>query len=132
MPRVRKGAARTQQRARLRKMTKGYSKSRTAQRGEMKQAIRSSGWYAYRDRRTKKRNFRALWITRLTAACKMRGTRYGVFMNGLTNAGITLNRKMLSEIAIRDPKTFDAIVQTALGAAKTSSGAGKKAVAGAA
>ena len=125
MPRVRKGAARTQQKARLRKMTKGYSKSRTAQRGEMKQAIRSSGWYAYRDRRAKKRNFRALWITRLTAACKMRSTRYSVFMNGLTNAGITLNRKMLSEIAIRDPKTFDAIVQTAVSAARTSSGAKK-------
>ncbi|MBL8756985.1 MAG: 50S ribosomal protein L20 [Phycisphaerae bacterium] len=119
MPRVRKGAARTQQKARLRKMTKGYSKSRTAQRGEMKQAIRSSGWYAYRDRRAKKRTFRALWITRLTAACKMRGTRYSVFMNGLTNAGIALNRKMLSEIAIADPVTFDEIVKKALAAAKT-------------
>ncbi len=118
MPRVRKGAARTQQRARLRKMTKGYSKSRTAQRGEMKQAVRSSGWYAYRDRRAKKRDFRALWITRLTAACKMRGTRYSVFLNGLKHAGILLNRKMLSELAIRDPKTFDGIVQTALAAIK--------------
>lgn len=118
MPRVRKGAARTQQKARLRQMTKGYSKSRTAQRGEMRQAIRSSGWYAYRDRRAKKRNFRSLWITRLTAACKMRGTRYSVFMNGLKNAGILLNRKMLSEIAIMDPKTFDTIVQTAVAASK--------------
>ncbi|MGD9690868.1 MAG: 50S ribosomal protein L20 [Phycisphaerales bacterium] len=120
MPRVRKGAARTQQKARLRKMTKGYSRSRTAQRGEMKQAIRSSGWYAYRDRRAKKRDYRALWITRITAACKMRGTRYSVFMNGLKNAGIALNRKMLSEIAIMDPATFDTIVKTALAAAKTS------------
>ncbi len=116
MPRVRKGAARTQAKARLRKMTKGYSKSRTAQRGEMKQAIRSSGWYAYRDRRTKKRNFRALWITRLTAACKMRGTRYSIFINGLQQAGIALNRKMLSEIAIVDPKTFDELVNKALAA----------------
>lgn len=116
MPRVRKGAARTQAKARLRKATKGYSKSRTAQRGEMKQAIRTSGWYAYRDRRAKKRSFRALWITRLTAACKMRGTRYSVFINGLTHAGILLNRKMLSEIAIVDPKTFDEIVKKALAA----------------
>ena len=118
MPRVRKGAARTQQKARLRKMTKGYSRSRMAQRGEMRQAIRSSGWYAYRDRRNKKRNFRALWITRLTAACKMRGTRYSVFMNGLKLTGVLLNRKMLSELAIHDPITFDQIVSSAVAAAK--------------
>ena len=120
MPRIRKGAARNQARKRLRIATRGYSKSRTAQRGEMKGAIRSSGVYAYRDRRTLKRNMRGLWITRLTAACEARGTRYSVFINGLKNAGIMLNRKMLSELAIMDPKTFDEICKAAM--AKTTAG----------
>lgn len=117
MPRVRKGAARTQAKKRLRRLTRGYEKSRVAQRGEAKHAIRSSGVYAYRDRRTLKRNMRALWITRLTAACKMRGTKYSILIHGLSFAGIALNRKMLSELAIQDPKTFDQIVKQALAAA---------------
>lgn len=119
MPRVRKGAARAQARKRLQIATKGYSKSRTAQRGEMKQAVRSSGWYAYRDRRNRKRDMRGLWITRITAACSERGTRYSVFINGLKLAGIMLNRKMLSELAIFDSPTFDQLVKTALSHAKT-------------
>ncbi|MFN0012856.1 MAG: 50S ribosomal protein L20 [Phycisphaerales bacterium] len=114
MPRIRKGAARNQARKRLRIATKGYSKSRTAQRGEMKNAIRSSGVYAFRDRRALKRDMRGLWITRISAACEARGTRYSVFTNGLKMAGITLNRKMLSELAIFDPKTFDDICKTAM------------------
>lgn len=116
MPRVRKGAARTQAKKRLRRLTRGYERSRVNQRGEAKHAIRSSGVYAYRDRRTLKRNMRALWITRLTAACKMRGTKYSVLVHGLKFAGIALNRKMLSELAIQDPVTFDAIVKQALAA----------------
>jgi large subunit ribosomal protein L20 len=69
--------------------------------------------YAWRDRRARKRDFRALWITRITAACRMRGTRYSLFINGLQRAGVLLNRKMLSQIAIEDPKTFDALVDVA-------------------
>ncbi len=69
--------------------------------------------YAYRDRRARKRDIRALWITRITAACKMRGTRYSLFINGLKLSGIDLNRKMLSQIAIEDPKLFDTLVETA-------------------
>jgi len=69
--------------------------------------------YAWRDRRARKRDFRALWITRITAACRMRGTRYSLFINGLQRAGVLLNRKMLSQIAIEDPKTFDALVEIA-------------------
>lgn len=118
MPRIRKGAARNQQRKRLRRVARGYQKSITHQRGELKTAIRTAGWYAYRDRRALKRNMRALWITRLTAACKLRGTRYSVFMNGLKMAGILLNRKMLSELAIQDSKTFDAICETAVKASR--------------
>jgi large subunit ribosomal protein L20 len=117
MPRVRKGAARTQAKKRLRQLTKGYEHSRVHQRGEAKHAIRSSGVYAYRDRRARKRDIRSLWITRLTAACRMRGTRYSVFMSGIKNVGIALNRKMLSQLAIDDPTTFDAICKQAVAAA---------------
>ena len=64
-------------------------------------------------RRLRRRDFRSLWITRITAACRMRGTRYSRFINGLQRAGILLNRKMLSQIAIDDPATFDKLVETA-------------------
>src|SRR5438045_1139889 len=70
-----------------------------------------AGKYAYRDRRQKKRHFRTLWITRLNAALKQRGVAYNRFIPAATAAGITLNRKMLSELAISDPKAFDAIVE---------------------
>ena len=72
-----------------------------------------SGQYAYIGRKQKKRDFRKLWITRISAACKLNGMNYSTFMNGLNKAGITLNRKMLSEIAINDPAGFTAIVEKA-------------------
>jgi large subunit ribosomal protein L20 len=75
--------------------------------------VRKAGVYAYRDRRQKKRHFRSLWITRLNAALKMRGVHYNRFIPALISAGINLNRKMLSELAISDPATFDAIVELA-------------------
>ena len=74
--------------------------------------------YAYTGRRLKKRDFRSLWITRISAACKMNGMNYSTFMNGLKKSGIELNRKMLSEMAIHDPKSFSALVETAKNAAK--------------
>lgn len=117
MPRVRKGASRTQRRERLFKDSKGYYGPAKNKRAQAKIAVRTAGVYAYRDRRNRKREMRALWITRLTAACKMRGTRYSVFINGLKLAGILLNRKMLSEIAISDPMTFDSICKQATDAA---------------
>ena len=70
--------------------------------------------FAWRDRRQRKRDMRRLWITRITAACRMRDTRYSLFMNGLRLAGITINRKMLSQIAIDDPKAFDEMVSIAV------------------
>ena len=73
---------------------------------------------SYRDRRRVKRDYRKLWITRITAACKMRGTRYSLLMNGLRQAGIVLNRKMLSQIAIEDPKLFDTICAAGVKASK--------------
>ena len=72
-----------------------------------------SGQYAYIGRRQKKRDFRKLWITRISAACKMNGINYSQFMNGLKKANITLNRKMLSEIAIHDAAAFTALVEKA-------------------
>ena len=78
-----------------------------------KEAVMKSGNYAYIGRRQKKRDFRRLWITRISAACKMNGINYSSFMNGLKKAGIELNRKMLSEIAISDAAGFTALVEKA-------------------
>lgn len=75
------------------------------------EALRRAEVYARRDRRQKKRDFRSLWVVRLSAACKQRGMRYSEFINGCKKANIALNRKMLSEIAIADPQGFDAIAQ---------------------
>jgi large subunit ribosomal protein L20 len=114
MPRVRKGAARAQARKRILRKARGYYGVKSKHKYQAENAIIRAGVYAYRDRRNRKRDMRSLWITRITAACRMRGTRYSLFMNGLKNAGILLNRKMLSQVAIDDPKAFDALVQLAL------------------
>lgn len=119
MPRVRKGSARTQARSRLLRKAKGYVGEASKKKWKAKVAVMTAGIYGYRDRRLRKRDMRSIWITRITAACRMRGTRYSLLVNGLRLAGIALNRKMLSEVAIHDPKAFDQIVQTALGALKT-------------
>ncbi|MDP6602179.1 MAG: 50S ribosomal protein L20 [Phycisphaerales bacterium] len=111
MPRVRKGAARNRARKRLLRAARGYWGTKSRHRQQAKVAITRAGQFAYRDRRTRKRDFRRLWITRITAACRMRGTRYSRFMSGLTRAGVLLNRKMLSQLAIEDPAAFDALVK---------------------
>ena len=95
------------------KLAKGYWGSKSKHFKMAKQAVMKSGNYAYVGRKQKKRNFRQLWITRISAATKMNGMNYSTFMNGLKKAGITLNRKMLSEIAISDPAGFTAIVEKA-------------------
>ena len=77
-----------------------------------------SGQYAYIGRKQKKRDFRSLWITRISAGCKMNGMNYSTFMNGLKKAGVTLNRKMLSEIAIADAAAFSALCEQAKAALK--------------
>ena len=116
MPRVRKGAARTQARKKLLRQARGYFGSKSRHKYQAKIAVRRAGCYALRDRRALKRGMRKLWITRITAACRMRGTRYSLFMNGLKLAGVNLNRKMLSQIAIEDPKLFDKLVEQATAA----------------
>jgi large subunit ribosomal protein L20 len=113
MPRARKGAARTQARRKLLREARGFFGTKSRHKQQAKVAMMRAKRYAWRDRRARKRDFRALWITRITAACRMRGTRYSLFINGLQRAGVLLNRKMLSMIAIEDPKTFDALVAIA-------------------
>ena len=78
-----------------------------------KQAVLKSGNYAFIGRKQKKRDFRALWITRISAACNMNGINYSRFMYGLKKSGIVLNRKMLSELAVSDPAAFSALAETA-------------------
>ncbi len=114
MPRVRIGSARKRKHTRVLREARGYFGTKSRHYQQAKVARMRAGRYAWRDRRQRKRDMRALWITRITAACRMRGTRYSLFMNGLKLAGILLNRKMLSQIAIDDPATFDTLVQQAV------------------
>ncbi|KAA0137688.1 MULTISPECIES: 50S ribosomal protein L20 [Gimesia] len=111
--RVSKGSARRRAKKRLFKEARGNYGGRSKLLRTVKETIIRSRAYAYRDRRVRKREFRALWITRITAACRARGTNYSQFINGLSKAGITLNRKSLSELAISQPQIFDEIVKAA-------------------
>ena len=111
MPRAKKGAARRQARKRVLKTVKGHRASAGHLFRLAKEAVVRMNVNARVGRKRRKRDFRGLWITRLSAACRMRGVRYSQFVNGCKKANIALNRKMLSEIAIADPKGFDAIVE---------------------
>ena len=109
-----KGAMMTRKRRnKTLKLAKGYWGAKSKHFKMAKEAVMKSGNYAYIGRRLKKRDFRRLWITRISAACKMNGMNYSSFMNGLKKAGITLNRKMLSEIAINDAAGFTALTEKA-------------------
>ena len=109
-----KGAVMTRKRRKKTlKLAKGYFGAKSKRFKMAKQAVMKSGQYAYIGRRLKKRDFRKLWITRISAAAKMNGMNYSTFMNGVNKAGINLNRKMLSEIAISDPAGFTAIAEKA-------------------
>ena len=113
MPRAQKGAARRQAKNRWFKKAKGNRGARRTQWRRVQEAVIRGGVYQYEHRRLVKRDYRRLWITRISAAVKMRGMNYSRFMAGLKAANIALNRKMLSEIAIHDPAAFDAIVEQA-------------------
>lgn len=108
--RTTKGSARTKAKKRVYKQTKGYVGGRGTLLRTAKETATRAGQFAYRDRKTKKRQFRRLWITRLNAATRERGLRYSEFIHGLRKSGIELDRKSLSEMAIDDPSAFDAIV----------------------
>ncbi len=109
-----KGAMMTRKRRnKVLRLAKGYYGSKSKLFKTAKQAVMKSGQYAYIGRKQKKRDFRRLWITRISAAAKMNGMNYSTFINGLKKAGVTLNRKMLSEIAISDPAAFTALAEQA-------------------
>ncbi len=109
-----KGAMMTRKRRKkVLKLAKGYYGSKSKLFKTAKEAVMKSGQYAYIGRKQKKRDFRALWITRISAACRANDINYSTFINGLKKANITLNRKMLSEIAIHDEKAFKELVKKA-------------------
>jgi large subunit ribosomal protein L20 len=107
--RARKGSARNRAKKRLFQKVEGFVGGRRRLLRTAKETLLRAGMFAFRDRRAKKRSFRRLFITRLSAAAEMRGLRYSRFIHGLHLAGLGLDRKSLSELAIHDPETFDAI-----------------------
>ena len=113
MPRVRGGVVHARKRKRILKRASGFVASPGTQYRQALEFTRKADVYAYEHRKQKKRSYRQLWITRLNAALKARGINYNRFIPALVAAGIELNRKMLSELAIADPATFDAIVEAA-------------------
>ena len=113
MARVKGALATRKRRNKTLKLAKGYWGARSKHFKMAKEALMKSGQYAYIGRRQRKRDFRRLWIARISAGCRMNGINYSTFMHGLKLAGINLNRKMLSEIAISDAEGFTALVDKA-------------------
>ena len=113
MARVKNGAVTKARHKKVLKAAKGYFGSKHRLYKTAKEQLMTSGQYAFRDRRQKKRDFRKLWITRINAACRQNDISYSRFIEGLTKAGVEINRKMLSEIAINDPKAFSELVKLA-------------------
>ena len=113
MPRVKGGTISRARHKKVLKQTKGYFGSKHRLYKTANEQLMNSLAYAYRDRRQKKRDFRKLWITRINAACRMNDISYSKFINGLTKAGVEVNRKMLAEIAIDSPESFAELVNVA-------------------
>lgn len=113
MARVKGALATRKRRKKTLKLARGYWGAKSKHFKMAKEAVMKSGNYAYIGRKQRKRDFRRLWITRISAGCRANGVNYSSFMNGLKKAGITLNRKVLSEIAIADPEAFTALVEKA-------------------
>ena len=113
MARVKNGAVTKARHKKVLKEAKGYFGSKHRLYKSAKEQLMHSGQYAFRDRKQKKRDFRKLWITRINAACRMNEISYSRFIEGLNKAGVDVNRKMLSEIAINDPKAFSDLVKVA-------------------
>lgn len=113
MARVKGALATRKRRNKVLKLAKGYFGAKSKLFKTAKEAVMKSGNYAYIGRRLKKRDFRRLWITRISAACKLNGMNYSSFMNGLNKAGVQINRKMLADLAVNDAAGFAALVKTA-------------------
>lgn len=113
MPRVKRGVTARARHKKVLAKAKGYYGARSRIYRVAKQAVIKAGQYAYRDRRNRKREFRALWIVRVNAAARMHGMSYSAFMNGLKKAGIEIDRKVLADIAVHDMTAFTALVEQA-------------------
>jgi len=109
--RVKRGVASHKKHQKIRKATKGMTLSNRSSIKRGKQAVTKSLQYAYRDRRNKKRTLRQLWNARINAAARLHGTTYSVFMNDLKKSGIILDRKVLAELAVNEPKAFEAVLK---------------------
>ncbi|MDD5455115.1 MAG: 50S ribosomal protein L20 [Candidatus Ratteibacteria bacterium] len=113
MPRVKRGTIKKKKRRSILSKAKGYVAGRSKLYTVAKDAVRKGLVYAYRDRRTRKRNFRSLWIQRINAACRSQGITYSQMIDGLAKAKIELNRKVLADIAVNDPASFASLVEIA-------------------
>ncbi|MEX1071240.1 MAG: 50S ribosomal protein L20 [Anaerolineales bacterium] len=111
MARVKTGFTRRKRHKKILKMTKGQFGTRSKLYRRANEAMLKSLWYSYRDRRNRKRDLRGLWIARINAAARMHGTSYSRLMNAFKKANIGLNRKMLADIAVRDPQAFKTLVE---------------------
>ncbi|MBI1385401.1 MAG: 50S ribosomal protein L20 [Rhizobiales bacterium] len=123
MSRVKRGVTTHARHRKVIKAAKGYYGRRKNTFRTANQAVEKAGQYAYRDRRTKKRNFRALWIQRINAATRELGLTYGRFIDGLNKAGIAVDRKVLADLAVHQPDAFAALVKQAQAAAGSSAAA---------
>lgn len=113
MARVKRGVTTHARHRKVIKAAKGYYGARKNTFRTANQAVEKAGQYAYRDRRAKKRTFRSLWIQRINAAAREEGMTYGRFINGLDKAGIEVDRKVLADLAVREPEAFKALVEAA-------------------
>ena len=113
MPRVRSNVARLKRKKKIMRAAKGARGGRSKLYKSAKENVERGLAYAYRDRRNRKRDFRRLWIVRINAACRVHDLSYSRFMNGLRKAGVEINRKMLAELAVRDPVAFGELAEVA-------------------
>lgn len=112
MARVKRGVAANKRRKNLLKLAKGFKWGRSTRYRAAKEAILKAGKYAYRDRRAKKRTMRSLWIIRLNNALRLHGSKYSTFISTMTKKNIQLDRKVLSQMAVENPETFETLVKT--------------------
>jgi len=113
MARVKRGMTASAKHKKIRDLAKGYYGAKHRWFRTANEAVMHAGQYAYRDRRNKKRDLRRLWIIRINAACRVNGLSYSVFINGLTRAGVEIDRKALSDLAITNPAAFTSVVDVA-------------------
>jgi large subunit ribosomal protein L20 len=116
MPRVKRGVVSRRRHNKVLKLARGYRGAKSKLFRTANEAVNKALAYAFRDRKARKRDFRRLWITRINAASRLHGLSYSLMMNGLTKAGVDLNRKILAELAVNDPNAFSELAKVAKGA----------------